>query len=122
MSVQHANFNVDQGSDFKLYIQLLDKDDQPVDATNAVIIGQIRKTASTKHVSAEFAIEPIDPSIGTFFLKLNGNESSKLHCTPSYFAERTNTEYSYDVEVHFPNGEINRIMQGILYVSPEVTR
>ena len=122
MSVQYANFNIDQGSDFKLYVQLLDEHDQPVNATGATIIGQIRKTASTKTVSAEFIVEPIDLSIGTFFLKLNGKDSSKLDCLPSYFAERTITEYTYDVEVHFANGEINRVMQGILYLSPEVTR
>lgn len=122
MSVEYANFNIDQGSDFKVYVQLLDEHDQPVNATGALIIGQIRKTASSKSAPAEFTIEPIDLSIGTFFLKLSGNESSKLDCNPSHFAERTITEYTYDVEVHFLTGEINRVMQGILYVSPEVTK
>lgn len=122
MSVEQINFNVDQGSDFSVEISLLDPNDEPIDISNAQIIGQVRKTASSKTIEAVFTIVPIDLTIGQFTLILTAEESSKMKCMPSYFAQRSIAQFAYDVEVHFNNGKVTRILQGVLNVSPEVTR
>ena len=122
MASQQVNFDVDQGSDFRFDVELLDINNDPIDLTNVLIVGQIRKTASSKNIEAEFSIDPTDLVKGQFAIILPASVTSQLKCDPSHSAYRTMTLFSYDVEIHYPTGQISRILQGVLSVSPEVTR
>ena len=122
MSIGRTNFDIDQGSDFTLNMSLLDADDQPIDLTGAQILGQVRKTASTEIVETEFDFVPIDLANGEFIISLPAIKTSQLKVSPSYAAERTITQYAYDVKIIYSDGTINRILSGILSISPEVTR
>ena len=122
MSIGRTNFDIDQGSDFTLNMSLLDADDQPIDLTGAKILGQVKKTASTEIVETEFDFVPIDLANGEFIISLPAIKTSQLKVSPSYAAERTITQYAYDVKIIYSDGTINRILSGILSISPEVTR
>lgn len=122
MAIVDTNFNVDQGSDFRFDVELLDADDNPVDVSGCIIIGQVRKKMSNRGVDAVFTIVPIDLTLGRFTLVLDAIVTSNLQCNLSHTAHRTITEFAYDVEVHAGDGTVTRILQGVLNVSPEVTR
>jgi hypothetical protein len=117
-----TNFDIDQGTNFRLDIELLDGDNLPIDITTSLIIGQVRKTASNKVVQAEFVVEPTNLLLGQFALILSAVATSQLKCNPSNSAQRIPTQFAYDVEVHYTDGTVNRILSGVLNVSPEVTR
>lgn len=117
-----TNFDLDQGTSFRLDMALLDEGGDPVDLSTSLVIGQIRKTASSKVVEAEFTVEEVDFSLGQFTLTLSAVVTSKLKCNPSYTAQRIPTQFAYDVEVHNTDGSVLRIISGVLNVSPEVTR
>lgn len=122
MSIAQTNFDIDQGSDFRLDIELKDADNNPVDLTGALIIGQIRKTASSKDIEADFIIEETNLLLGQFAITLDALTTSQLKCNPSYAAYRTITPFAYDVEIHYAGGKVDRILTGVINVSPEVTR
>lgn len=122
MSIGRTNFDVDQGSDFVLNMSLLDADDMPIDLTGAQILGQVRKTASSDTVETEFDFIPVDLANGEFIISLPAAKTSQLKMIQSYNAERTITQYAYDVKIVYPDGSINRILSGIISISPEVTR
>lgn len=122
MAIGRTNFDIDQGSDFTLNMSLLDADDQPVDLTGAQILGQIRKTASSDVVETEFDFIPVNLANGEFIISLPAIKTSLLKVLPSYSAERTLTQYAYDVKIIYSDGSINRILSGTISISPEVTR
>jgi hypothetical protein len=122
MSIGRTNFDIDQGSDFILNLSLLDASDDPIDLTGAQIIGHIRKTASSETIETEFDFTPVNLAIGEFIISLPAAKTSQLKMQSSYGAERTITQYAYDIKIIYSDGSINRILTGILNVSPEVTR
>lgn len=122
MAIGRTNLDIDQGSDFILNMTLLDAEDQPVDLVGAQILGQIRKTASSDSVETEFDFIPVNLANGEFIISLPAAKTAKLKVMPSYSAERAITQYAYDVKIVYPDGSINRILSGVISISPEVTR
>jgi hypothetical protein len=117
-----TNFDIDQGTNFRLDCEVLDGLGDPIDITTALIIGQVRKTASNKTIEAEFVVEPTNLLLGQFAITLSAVATSKLKCNPSNSAQRIPTQFAYDVEIHYTDGTVNRILSGVFNVSPEVTR
>lgn len=117
-----TNFNVEQGTNFHLDVEILDGDGDPVDLSTALIIGQVRKTASNKKIEASFSVINTDLVAGQFAIELSAPVTSQLKCNPSFAAQRVITPFAYDIEIHYVDGTVNRILSGVLYVSPEVTR
>jgi len=122
MSISRTNFDIDQGSDFILNMALLDSENNPIDLTGAEILGHIRKTASSDKIETEFDFVPVNLANGEFIIRLPAAKTSLLKIMPSFAAERTITQYAYDIKIAYPDGAINRILTGIINISPEVTR
>jgi len=117
-----TNFDVDQGSDFRFDCAATDSTGAPVDLTGAAIVGYVRERASSRNVQAIFNVIPVDLALGQFAITLTSTQTSKLEVDRSYTAYRTITQLAYDVEVHYAGGPVVRVLQGVLNVSPEVTR
>lgn len=117
-----TNFDIDQGTNFRLDLMLIDDLGAPYDITGQVVVGQIRKTASNRNIEAVFVVEEDDFSLGQFALTLSAPVTSGLRMNPSYSAQRIPTQFAYDVELHNTDGSVVRLLSGVLNVSPEVTR
>lgn len=117
-----TNFDIDQGSTFRLDIALTDDLNAPIDITGDLVIGYVRKTASNRNIEAMFTVVEDDFTQGKFALILSAQQTSALKCNPSYSAQRIPTQFAYDVELHYTDGTVIRFLQGVLNVSPEVTR
>ena len=122
MAIAQTNFDIDQGADFRFDVELLDINDNPVDVSGGLIVGQVRKKMSSRTIDAVFTVVPIDLTLGKFTLVLDALTTASLQCDLSHTAYRTITQFAYDVEVHTNDGKVTRILQGVLNVSPEVTR
>jgi len=117
-----TNLDMDQGTSFRLDLQVLDSAGAPVNLSTATMEGQVRKTASSSTVEAQFVIVNVDLPLGKFAVTLSASATSALKCNPSNSAQRVPTQFAYDVEVHYADGTVNRILSGVINVSPEVTR
>lgn len=105
-----ANLFVDQGATFATKLVLNDANGVPVDLTGYSAAGQIRKHYTSSN-STSFSVS-LSADTGSVVLSLTANSTANL------VAGR----YVYDVELTDTTGRISRIIEGIVTVSPNVTR
>lgn len=106
-----ANLVIDQGSTFSAELTLTDDIGDKIDLSTANAVSQMRKWYTSSN-AVNFATA-INTSDGTITLSLTSSQ------TNSIIAGR----YVYDVEVTDINtGETSRIVEGIVTVTPQVTR
>lgn len=105
-----ANLLIDQGSDFSTEIDVLDNNGDPVILTGYTGAAQMRKhyTSST---STAFNVT-INAGDGTVTLSMNAATSSAV--TPG--------RYVYDCELTSSSNVVSRLVEGIVTVTPQVTR
>ena len=105
-----ANLVVDQGSTFSAELNLTDENGDPLNLSGYSANSQIRKWYTSSNPSATFNVV-ITSETGLVTLNLTSEQTSNL------VAGR----YVYDVEV-LKNGSTSRIVEGIITVTPQVTR
>ena len=105
-----ANLLIDQGTDYVTSINLTDSDDTVIDLTGYTANGQIRKTFSSSN-AVNFGLS-LEAANGVVRLSLTDSQTSNL------VAGR----YVYDVVVTCAANITSRIVEGIVTVTPRVTR
>jgi hypothetical protein len=105
-----ANLVIDQGSTYSTDLSLTDENGDPLNLNGYSANSQIRKWYSSTNAAATFATT-INTTSGVITLGLTANQTSNL------VAGR----YVYDVEIT-DGGEVSRIVEGIVTVTPQVTR
>lgn len=105
-----ANLVVDQGTTFSTTLNLTDDNGDPLNLTGYTANSQIRKWYSSVAPAAVFTAS-INTTSGVITLDLSANQTSSL------VAGR----YVYDVEIN-DGMAISRVVEGIVTVTPQVTR
>lgn len=103
-----ANLVIDQGSTFASSIDILAENDEPVNLTGYSARGQIRKHYSSSN-SVSFTTTV---SNGSVVISLTANQTTNM----------VSGRYVYDIELVDPANTVLRILEGIVTVTPEVTR
>lgn len=105
-----VNIVIDQGTDFETSITLTDASGDQLDVTGMTAASQIRKTHSSSN-SVSF-ITALANNTGSLTLSLNNSTTSSM----------TAGRYVYDVELTDSSNVVSRILEGVVTVTPEVTR
>jgi hypothetical protein len=105
-----ANLVIDQGTDFNTKIDLFDDADQPYDLTGFTVKSQMRKNYASE-TSYDFGATHND-DLGQIFLSMDNELSGSLE--PG--------RYLYDVEITSSSNNISRVVEGIVTVTPGITR
>lgn len=105
-----ANLVIDQGSTFSTDLTLTDENGDPLTLSGYTANSQIRRWYTSSNVSAEFSTS-IEVNTAVITLSLTANQTSNL-----VFGR-----YVYDVEIS-DGYEISRIVEGVVTVTPQVTR
>jgi hypothetical protein len=105
-----ANLDIDQGTTFQTTINVTDENDEIVNLTGYSGAAQLRKHYTSSN-SVAFVVS-ISPTIGTVTLSMNANTTANV----------SSGRYVYDCELTDPNGAITRLLEGIVTVTPQVTR
>lgn len=105
-----ANLLIDQGTDYVTSINLTDSDGNVVDLSGYTANGQIRKTYSSSNAV----------NFGLSLEEANG--VVRLSLTDSQTANLTAGRYVYDVIVTSSANVTSRIVEGIVTVTPRVTK
>ena len=106
-----ANLVVDQGATYSTTLTLTDENGDGLDLTNTTAAAQIRKSY-TSLTYTQFSTS-INTASSEVLLSLTSNQTSNL------VAGR----YVYDVELtNTTSNTITRIVEGIVTVTPQVTR
>jgi hypothetical protein len=103
-----ANIVLDQGTTFSSTIELLDQNDEALDVSAYTARGQMRKHySSTNSVSFSTSL-----SNGSLVISLTANQTANI----------ISGRYVYDLELITPSSQVTRILEGIITVTPEVTK
>ena len=105
-----VNILIDQGTDFTTSVKLTDNSGGQLDLTGMTAASQIRKTHSSSN-STSFTTA-LANNTGTLTLSLNNAVTSSMSAG----------RYVYDVELTDSTSIKSRILEGIVTVTPEVTR
>ena len=105
-----ANIVVDQGATFTTTLNLTDDNGQPIDLTGYSVVGQFKRWYTSTN-SFSFVASIPTPSTGQIDLMLDANATSNLY--PG--------RYVYDVITIDGSGNVIRIVEGILSITPGVS-
>jgi len=103
-----ANLVIDQGTTFSTSLNLQDEYGLPLDLSGYTANSQMRKWYTSSNASATFTTGVAN---GVITLSLTANQTSNL----------TSGRYVYDVEIN-SGTTISRVVEGIVTVTPQVTR
>lgn len=107
-----ANIVVDQGSTFETVLNLTTDTDLELNIIDHNFRGQIRKHYTSSN-AYNFTITKNTPfTAGNITVGLDANTTAIIPAG----------RYMYDVEMISPDGKVTRIVEGIVTVTPEVTR
>jgi len=105
-----ANLVIDQGSTFTTDLTMTDDSGNVIDLAGYVANSQMRKWYTSSNATATFTTS-INTTTGVITLSLTANQTSSL----------TSGRYVYDVEIS-DGSVVSRIVEGIVTVTPQVTR
>jgi calcineurin-like phosphoesterase len=105
-----ANLIIDQGSTFVADLNLTDEEGDVLSLIGYEVNSQIRKWYTSSNTAATFTTA-VNTDIGVITLSLSSNQTSSLEAG----------RYVYDVELN-DGVEVSRIVEGIITVTPQVTR
>lgn len=124
MSARLTPLTIEQGATFEFSFQWCEDSTttpgtpgDPIDLTNAILRMQIRKTQQSP-VLVEATSDGTTPFIthngpgGIVTVKLPAEETNKL----------STKQPSYDLEVVLPGGDVYRLIEGVVTVSPNITQ
>jgi hypothetical protein len=106
-----ANLFIDQGTDFSATISLKNQDGTSINLTGYTVASQFRKSYQSS-TSVNFTVTITSASEGKIELSLSDTATSGIRAG----------RYLYDVEITSPGGIRKRALEGIVVITPEITR
>ena len=105
-----ANLVIDQGSTFTTDLTMTDDSGNILDLSGYSANSQMRKWYTSTNATATFSTS-VNSVTGVITLSLTANQTSSI----------TSGRYVYDVEIN-DGSVVSRIVEGIVTVTPQVTR
>lgn len=106
---QKVNIVMDQGTTFSVTYEFTDDNGDPINFSTYTGVAQMRKSYST---STYYAFTVGLGNTGVVSLSMDAANTSSI----------TAGRYVYDLEVTDTNSVISRLVEGIVTVTPQVTR
>ena len=104
-----ANLIIDQGTSYSTTVNVTDDDDNPVDLTGYTGAAQMRKHYTS---ITSYAFTVAVDAAGTVTLSMTANATNAIPYG----------RYVYDCELTDHSGTKSRLVEGIVTISPQVTR
>jgi|LakMenEpi03Aug12_release.lakeMendotaPanAssembly.Ray.scaffolds.fasta_scaffold00027_117 hypothetical protein len=112
---EYVEFQIDQGTDFSTYINLNDDDTNLAqNVSGYVVSGKLRRSLVSANAAETFNCQITDPANGEIMISLAAANTANLR-PGSYF---------YDIRVvdTESNNATSRLIEGIIIVSPAITK
>jgi len=108
----YVELTVDQGTSFENTLDLLNDDGTPYNLTNCSLTGQLRKSYYSSNATANLTINVITAANGNANITMNAATTTNI----------TAGRYLYDIKLTDANNNVTRIVEGILTITPQVTK
>ena len=106
-----SNLVVDQGTTFSSIITVADQTGTPLNITNYTVKSQFRKSYQSSSAT-NFTASIYDATTGRIRLQLDPSDTSNIQAG----------RYLYDIELTSPIGEKFRALEGLVIITPEITK
>jgi hypothetical protein len=106
-----SNLVVDQGTTFSSIITVADQTGTPLNITNYTVKSQFRKSYQSSSAT-NFTASIYDAITGRIRLQLAPSDTSNIQAG----------RYLYDIELTAPTGEKFRALEGLVIITPEITK
>lgn len=108
----YAELTVDQGTTFESNLDLVNDDGSVINVTNYVFSGQIRKSYYSTSTTANLVLNIVDAANGNVNIYLSAATTANIKAG----------RYVYDVKMKDTTNTVTRIVEGIITVTPQVTK
>ena len=126
MPAANLDILIEQGANFKRTLKFTDNQSTPVpiDLTGYTYEAKLRKTidAATPILNFTCTVLNQGTNAGEMTIELSNVQTSAIPVKAQKTQVRVVEPFAYDLEVTYPSGFKERILQGVANVSPEVTR
>ncbi len=122
MPAANHDFDIEQGATFSQSLTFKDAEGSAINLTGCTFRGQVRRSATDSKLLANFAFDLTHLSTGIVVVSLSSTQTSSLPAEQNSEAAKATSELAYDIERVNVDETVDRIMQGVLNISPEVTR
>lgn len=107
----YAEITLDQGTTFSSDLTLANDDGSAMNVANAVFTCQIRKSYFSSNITANITITKANSANGDIVLGIDAANTANIKAG----------RYLFDLKM-LQSGTTNRILEGIVTVTPQVTR
>jgi hypothetical protein len=108
----YAELTVDQGTTFETTLDLVDDGGAAINVAGYVFTGQIRKSYYSSNTTANLTITVTNNANGNLMMTMNSATTANIK--PG--------RYLYDVKMVDTTNTVTRIVEGVLTVTPQVTK
>lgn len=106
-----SNLVVDQGTTFSSIITLTNQDGTKMNLTGYTVKSQFRKSYQSS-TATNFTASIYDANNGQIRLQLSPTDTTNIQAG----------RYLYDIELTTPIGEKSRALEGLVIITPEITK
>ena len=106
-----SNLVIDQGTTFSSIITLTNQDGTPMNLTGYTVKSQFRKSYQSSSATS-FTTSIYDAAAGKIRLQLSPTDTSGVQAG----------RYLYDIELTSGSGEKSRALEGLVILTPEITK
>jgi hypothetical protein len=121
MAAGRYDFTIEQGATFSRQVTWQNENGSAVNLTGYTISGKIKRKSSDVQPLISFTCTVTNASSGIFTFSLTAAQSATLPTAHSHLPEKQLLECVYDIEAT-SGGTVYRVLEGIVKISPEVTR
>jgi hypothetical protein len=108
----YAELIVDQGTTFKTYLDLMGEDSAAINIAGYTFAGSIRKSYYSKNPTANLTVTINNAATGNILISMNSATTANI----------TAGRYLYDVKMTDTTSTVTRIVEGIMTITPQVTK
>ena len=108
----YAELTIDQGSTFNASLELKNDDGTAINVASHTFQSQIRKSYYSTSPTANLTVAITDASNGTVLLSLTQGQTANIKAG----------RYLYDLKMTTPANITTRVIEGIITVTPQVSR
>lgn len=108
----YAELTVDQGTTFDTSLDLVGDDGVAINVAGYVFTAQIRKSYYSSKPVANLTITIVDGANGNIMMTMNSATTTNIKAG----------RYLYDVKMTDTTNTVTRIVEGVLTVTPQVSR
>lgn len=108
----YAELTVDQGTTYESTLDLVNDDGSAINVTNYIFTGQIRKSYYSNNSTANLTITVANAANGNVIISLNAATTTNIKAG----------RYLYDVKMTDTANVVTRVVEGIITITPQVTK